>query len=293
MLVCVFTFTGEHFFGPQLLESYTRRMELNFDTPNPAHATIKKLLSDPVDVLLRPKGEWKRPDDLLGALAEEIATNQGDLADALTRGAAPAIKEVGWSGSTSTATPRATPPSKRWRTRSRTARTSRTRRAGLQQSRESLQALGSGGDSVGRRSREPFVGVGSTLLYSSILGSRPGSDLFRACWVSCPKERVFVCPSRSPPMRFTPRSSALHTAMPEPCTPPAKLVQRWLTTGRRGARCSTRSSRTPTTTPTPASSPPPPPARARHGTRRRRLRASRSSSRRRCRSSQFSARCST
>ncbi len=36
---------------------------------NPAHATIKKLLSPPVDVLLRPKGGWKRPDDLLGALA--------------------------------------------------------------------------------------------------------------------------------------------------------------------------------------------------------------------------------
>ena len=33
-------------------------MEIKLDTPNPAHATIKKLLSDPVDVLLRPKGGW-------------------------------------------------------------------------------------------------------------------------------------------------------------------------------------------------------------------------------------------
>ena len=53
-------------------------MEFNLDTPNPAHATIKKLLSDPVDALLRPPGGWKRPDDLLGALAEKIATNQGE-----------------------------------------------------------------------------------------------------------------------------------------------------------------------------------------------------------------------
>ena len=52
-------------------------MERNLDTPNPAYATIKKLLSDPVDVLLRPKGGWKRPDDLIGALAKEIATNHG------------------------------------------------------------------------------------------------------------------------------------------------------------------------------------------------------------------------
>ena len=44
---------------------------------NPAHATIKKLLSSPVDVLLRPKGGWKRPDDLLGALAEKILTDRG------------------------------------------------------------------------------------------------------------------------------------------------------------------------------------------------------------------------
>ena len=53
-------------------------MELNLDTPNPACATIKKLLSPPVDVMLRPKGGWKRPGDLLGALAKEIATNQGE-----------------------------------------------------------------------------------------------------------------------------------------------------------------------------------------------------------------------
>ena len=66
-------------------------MEFNLDTPNPAYATIKKLLSDPVDVLLRPPGGWKRPDDLLGALAEEIATNQGER---LARGAAPALKEL-------------------------------------------------------------------------------------------------------------------------------------------------------------------------------------------------------
>ena len=49
------------------------REELNLDTSNPAHATIKKLLSPPVDVLLRPPGGWKRPDDLLGALAKEAA----------------------------------------------------------------------------------------------------------------------------------------------------------------------------------------------------------------------------
>ena len=53
-------------------------MELKIDTPNPAHALIKKLLSPPVDVLLRPRGGWKRPGDLLGALAEKIATNQGE-----------------------------------------------------------------------------------------------------------------------------------------------------------------------------------------------------------------------
>ena len=53
-------------------------MEIKVDTPNPAYATIKKLLSDPVDVLLRPPGGWKRPDDLLGALAKEIATNKGE-----------------------------------------------------------------------------------------------------------------------------------------------------------------------------------------------------------------------
>ena len=46
--------------------------------PNPAHATIEKLLSPPVDVLLRPEGGWKRPHDLLGALAEKIATNKGE-----------------------------------------------------------------------------------------------------------------------------------------------------------------------------------------------------------------------
>ena len=28
-------------------------------------------------MLLRPKGGWKRPDELLGALAKEIATNKG------------------------------------------------------------------------------------------------------------------------------------------------------------------------------------------------------------------------
>ena len=53
-------------------------MPLNLDTASPAYATIKNLLSDPVDVLLRPPGGWKRPDDLLGALAEKIATNQGE-----------------------------------------------------------------------------------------------------------------------------------------------------------------------------------------------------------------------
>ena len=53
-------------------------MPLELATPNPAYATIKKLLSPAVDVLLRPKGGWKRPDDLLGALAEKIATNQGE-----------------------------------------------------------------------------------------------------------------------------------------------------------------------------------------------------------------------
>ena len=53
-------------------------MALELATPNPAYATIKKLLSDPVDVLLRPKGGWKRPDNLLTALAEEIATNKGE-----------------------------------------------------------------------------------------------------------------------------------------------------------------------------------------------------------------------
>ena len=42
-------------------------MEIKVDTPNPAYATIKKLLSDPVDVLLRPPGGWKRPDNLLRA----------------------------------------------------------------------------------------------------------------------------------------------------------------------------------------------------------------------------------
>ena len=63
-------------------------MELNLDTTNPAHATIEKLLSPPVDVLLRPPGGWKRPDDLLGALSKKIATNQGER---LARGAAPAL----------------------------------------------------------------------------------------------------------------------------------------------------------------------------------------------------------
>ena len=53
-------------------------MALELATPNPAYATIKKLLSDPVDLLLRPRGGWKRPDDLLGALAKEIATNKGE-----------------------------------------------------------------------------------------------------------------------------------------------------------------------------------------------------------------------
>ena len=51
-------------------------MELKLAS-NPAHATIKKLLSDPVDLLLRPRGGWKRPDNLLGALAKGIATNRG------------------------------------------------------------------------------------------------------------------------------------------------------------------------------------------------------------------------
>ena len=53
-------------------------MPLELSPPNPAYATIKKLLSPAVDVLLRPEGGWKRPDDLLGALAEKIATNKGE-----------------------------------------------------------------------------------------------------------------------------------------------------------------------------------------------------------------------
>ena len=53
-------------------------MALELATPNPAYAAIEKLLSPAVDVLLRPPGGWKRPDDLLGALAETIAANQGE-----------------------------------------------------------------------------------------------------------------------------------------------------------------------------------------------------------------------
>ena len=56
-----------------------RDMELKLDRPNPAYATIKKLLSDPVDVLLRPRYRcWRAPENLLGALAAEIATNKGE-----------------------------------------------------------------------------------------------------------------------------------------------------------------------------------------------------------------------
>ena len=116
---------------------------LNVDTPNPAHATIEKLLSPAVDVLLRPPRGWKRPDDLLGALAEKIATNKGErgaweeprIADpekaevigtlnAALKSAANAWLQTKPSPDdedASAATPRATPPSKRCRTCSRIA----------------------------------------------------------------------------------------------------------------------------------------------------------------------------
>ena len=54
-------------------------MNLELDTSNPAYATITRVLSPAVDVLLRPKGGWKSPDNLLSALAEKIAsTTKGE-----------------------------------------------------------------------------------------------------------------------------------------------------------------------------------------------------------------------
>ena len=90
---------------------------LNVDTPNPAHATIKKLLSDPVDALLRPPGGWKRPDNLLGALAETIAENQGDSR---------AARRPRLRGSTSATTRSATRGCATWATPSQTARRPRS-----------------------------------------------------------------------------------------------------------------------------------------------------------------------